>query len=93
MTGLTSQRNATFWAVFIQEALWAPYIGRPLGLPEFTTPIPTVDDSLDELPWAVSSTSLTESSAHLRGQPSMIGTTFLETVKLMKIGERIMSTM
>jgi hypothetical protein len=52
-----------------------------------------VDDSLDDLPWAVSSTSLTESSSHLRGLPSMIGTTFLETVKLMKIGERIMSTM
>jgi hypothetical protein len=52
-----------------------------------------VDDSLDALPWAVSSTALTESSAHLRGLPSMIGTTFLETVKLMKIGERIMSTM
>jgi hypothetical protein len=31
-----SQRNVTYWTAFIQEGLWAPYIGRPVYVPDCT---------------------------------------------------------
>ena len=71
----------------VQEGLWAPYIGREISIPSYTTGLPVVDDSLDQVvfempPWG-----------EIQSQPSMLSTAFLETVKLMQIGERIMNTM
>jgi hypothetical protein len=30
------QRSVTYWTAFIQEGLWAPYIGRPVYVPDCT---------------------------------------------------------
>ncbi|GFZ50384.1 hypothetical protein JCM24511_08141 [Saitozyma sp. JCM 24511] len=65
---------------------------RPLRRPEYTTPLPTVDDTLDGLPWAVSKMPTNEAGGHVRDLPGMISTEVLETNKLMEIGERILST-
>ncbi|WWD21795.1 hypothetical protein CI109_106283 [Kwoniella shandongensis] len=85
------ERNVTFWTTFIQEGLWAPYIGRSITTPEFTAHPPTVDEQLDQLMWE--NRRETSCDHPLRSQPGMISTTFVETVKLMRIGERIMNTL
>ncbi|KAK8847702.1 hypothetical protein IAR55_005561 [Kwoniella newhampshirensis] len=84
------ERNVTFWTTFVQEGLWAPYIGRSITLPEFTALPPTVDEQLDQLMWDSKNDS--NSDHPIKSQPGMISTTFVETVKLMRIGERIMNT-
>nr|XP_019045924.1 hypothetical protein I302_06315 [Kwoniella bestiolae CBS 10118]OCF24854.1 hypothetical protein I302_06315 [Kwoniella bestiolae CBS 10118] len=86
------ERNVTFWTTFIQEGLWAPYIGRPLSLPDFTAQPPTVDEELDQLVWQPEDPP-TGIDCTLKAQPGMLSTTFCHTVKLMKIGERIMNTL
>jgi hypothetical protein len=58
----------------------------------YTTPLPTVDDTLDGLPWVVSKMPTKEAGGHVRDLPGMISTEVLETNKLMEIGERILST-
>ncbi|ORY32910.1 fungal-specific transcription factor domain-domain-containing protein [Naematelia encephala] len=85
------ERNVTFWTTFIQEGLWAPYIGRSITLPEYTAHPPTVDEQLDQLMWE--SKHDASSDYPIKSQPGMISTTFVETVKLMRIGERIMNTL
>ncbi|OCF30960.1 hypothetical protein I316_07366 [Kwoniella heveanensis BCC8398] len=86
------ERNVTFWTTFIQEGLWAPYIGRSISLPDFTAQPPTVDIELDQMLWEDKSTP-PGMEPILKPQPSMISTTFIHTVKLMRIGERIMNTL
>jgi len=56
-------------------------------MPEYTTGLPVIDDSLDQLPFEM------PPWGEIQSQPSMLSTAFLETVKLMQIGERIMNTM
>ncbi|WWC70565.1 uncharacterized protein I206_104516 [Kwoniella pini CBS 10737] len=85
-------RNVTFWTTFVQEGLWAPYIGRSISLPEFTASPPTVDEELDQLLWTPEQPP-TGIDCSLKAQPGMISTTFVHTVKLMQIGERIMNTL
>jgi hypothetical protein len=56
-------------------------------MPEYTTGLPVIDEPLDQVmfempPWG-----------EILSQPSMLSTAFLETVKLMRIGERIMNTL
>ncbi|WWC62347.1 uncharacterized protein I303_104943 [Kwoniella dejecticola CBS 10117] len=86
------ERNVTFWTTFIQEGLWAPYIGRSISLPEYTALPPTVDEELDQLIWTPEEPP-TGVDCSLKAQPGMISTTFVHTVKLMRIGERIMNTL
>ena len=43
------QRNVTFWTAVVQEGLWAPYIGRSISTPEYTTGLPVIDESLDRI--------------------------------------------
>ncbi|WRT67559.1 uncharacterized protein IL334_004531 [Kwoniella shivajii] len=74
-----------------EEGLWAPYIGRSISLPEFTALPPTIDDELDNHIWNPEDPP-TGTDCPLRPQPGMISTTFVHTVKLMRIGERIMNT-
>lgn len=75
------ERNNTFWTVFCQEAVWAPYVGRAVLWPEHTVPPPSIDEELDA--WVDDDD----------GGPSMISTTFQQTVALMAIGVRIMNNL
>lgn len=50
-----------------------------------------IDEELDRLKWENKHEVTTDSP--LGSQPGMISTTFVETVKLMIIGERIMHTL
>lgn len=81
----------TFWTTFIQEGVWAPYIGRPISLPDFTAHAPVIEADLDQYEWDNKTAVVLDSP--LLPQPSMISTVFGETVKLMRIGERIMNTL
>lgn len=81
------QRNVTFWTAVVQEGLWAPYIGRSIAMPEYTTGLPLIDSSLDQVMFEFPEWS------ELQTQPTMLSTAFLETVKLMQIGNRIMNTL
>ncbi|WVR06185.1 hypothetical protein IAU60_003215 [Kwoniella sp. DSM 27419] len=88
------ERNVTFWTTFIQEGLWAPYIGRSISLPEFTALPPTIDVELDQLTWENNDPPHGPGSeSFVKPQPGMVSTTFVHTVKLMRIGERIMNTL
>ncbi|WWC95840.1 hypothetical protein V866_002707 [Kwoniella sp. B9012] len=86
------ERNVTFWTTFIQEGLWAPYIGRSISLPEYTALPPSIDEELDQLIWQPEDPPTGEDCT-LKAQPGMLSTTFCHTVKLMRIGERIMNTL
>ncbi|KAH8080060.1 fungal-specific transcription factor domain-containing protein, partial [Filobasidium floriforme] len=81
-------RNVTYWMTFVQEGLWAPYIGRPVNWPAHTTTPPSIDTNLDQLPWVAPSGRLA-----LDSQPGMISSAFVETVKLMAIGDKILNTL
>lgn len=85
--GADRQRNVTFWTAVVQEGLWAPYIGRSIAMPEYTTSLPVIDISLDQVVFDFPEWS------EIQPQPSMLSTAFLETVKLMQIGNRIMNTL
>jgi hypothetical protein len=87
---LTKQRNTTFWTIFVQEGVWAPYIGRSMSTPAYTTRLPDIDIDLDQLEWKPITPG---TSGLLSPQPGMMSTTFVHTVKLMLIGERIMNTL
>ncbi|GHJ84926.1 hypothetical protein NliqN6_1328 [Naganishia liquefaciens] len=85
------ERNVTFWTAVVQEGVWAPYVGRPVNIPEHTTPIPTVDEQLDALVWTPD--TVTDRDVQLKSQPTYISSAFVETVKLMEIGAKIMNTL
>lgn len=56
-------------------------------MPEHTTSLPVIDNALDQILFEF------PPDAELKTQPSMLSTAFLETVKLMQIGNRIMNTL
>ena len=90
MEMLTEQRNTTFWTIFVQEGVWAPYIGRAMSTQPYTTRLPDVDADLDQVEWKPITPG---TSGLLSPQPGFLSTTFVHTVKLMLIGERIMNTL
>jgi hypothetical protein len=57
------------------------------------TPAPTVDEQLDNLIWIPHDIPGRVVELSLKPQPSMVSSTFVETVKLMEIGARIMNTL
>ena len=68
--------------------------GRPratLTLTSHSTPIPTVDEQLDALVWTPD--TVTDRDVQLKSQPTYISSAFVETVKLMEIGAKIMNTL
>lgn len=75
------ERNSTWHTVFCQEAVWAPYVGRAVLWPESTVPPPSIDEELDA--WIDDDDD----------QPSMISSTFQQTVSLMTLGNRIMDNL
>jgi hypothetical protein len=61
-----------------------------MSTPAYTTRLPTIDLELDRLEW---SPMIPGTRGRLSTQPGMLSTTFVHTVKLMLIGERIMNTL
>jgi len=61
-----------------------------MSTPAYTTRLPVIDPGLDLLEW---SPMIRETRGLLPTQPGMLSTTFVHTVKLMLIGERIMNTL
>jgi hypothetical protein len=61
-----------------------------MSTPAYTTQLPEIDHDLDRLIWQPRAPG-TESV--LQSQPSLLSTTFVHTVRLMMIGERIMNTL
>ncbi len=90
---LSRQRNVTYFTTWIQEGLWAPYIGRPIQSPDTTAGPPTVDVELDNVVWTYPDAPERESEYLIKPQPCLVSSTFVETVKLMEIGGRIMNTL
>lgn len=83
----------TQYTLFVQEQLWAPYVGRPVTWPESTCPPPTVDEQLDSMMWEADFVPGRIVHQKIKPQPSYISSAFVETVKLMEIGSRIMKTL
>lgn len=54
----------------------------------YSTPPPVIDAELDQLPWIAPPGKLAVDS-----QPGMISSAFVETVKLMAIGDKILNTL
>jgi hypothetical protein len=61
--------------------------------PEYTAPPPSIDAQLDSLLWTPHDIPGRIVDRSLKAQPGMISSTFVETVKLMQIGARIMNTL
>jgi hypothetical protein len=61
-----------------------------MSTPAYTTRLPDIDIDLDQLEWKPITPG---TSGLLSPQPGMMSTTFVHTVKLMLIGERIMNTL
>nr|XP_019046774.1 hypothetical protein I302_03377 [Kwoniella bestiolae CBS 10118]OCF25704.1 hypothetical protein I302_03377 [Kwoniella bestiolae CBS 10118] len=91
------QRNNTFWTIFLQEEMWAIYIGRSPFMIEFSTPLPIADTVMDDIPWAnVTANSFgsgnKEGSDGIGEQPSLLAATFSRAVGLMRIAHDITKT-
>jgi hypothetical protein len=68
----------------------------PLAIPKLTsrsTPLPVVDEQLDAIIWTPDSVVDRVVQMSLKPQPTYISSAFVETVKLMEIGARIMNTL
>lgn len=56
-----------------------------------STPIPTIDEQLDAMIWTPD--TVTDRDVQLKPQPTYVSSAFVETVKLMEIGAKIMNTL
>jgi hypothetical protein len=59
---------------------------------EYSTPLPEVDEAIDNIPWEWSRIRSKISGAPSGSQPSMMSTAFVETSKLAILISEIMST-
>ena len=93
LTYVVEKRVVTQYTLFVQEQLWAPYVGRPVTWPESTCPLPTVDEQLDSMVWTPDFVPGRIVHQNIKPQPCNISSAFVETVKLMEIASRIMKTL
>ena len=91
-TGHITQQDAVdrvsvFWSIFIQDKLYALFVGRNPSIPAsiVTTPLPAVDPTIDDELW-----NYEGPSEQITSQPSYLSTTFVETCKASVILARIL---
>ncbi|KAH8085657.1 fungal-specific transcription factor domain-containing protein, partial [Filobasidium floriforme] len=82
------ERTVVFWSTFSQETAWSPYIGRVGSQIEYTTSLPTPDVVTNELEWTPF-----DGADTVRNGSCHISTAFVETVKLLRIGQDIMNSL
>lgn len=80
-------RVSVFWSIFIQDKLYALFVGRNPSIPAsiVTTPLPAVDPTIDDDLWIYEGPS-----EQITSQPSYLSTTFVETCKASVILARIL---
>ncbi|KAK7048574.1 Zn(2)-C6 fungal-type domain-containing protein [Favolaschia claudopus] len=80
------QRVQTHWTIFEWDVVWAVHWGRDVGgPPRRSTPLPFVDDALDQMPWF-------HSPAKIPPQPNYMTLIFSKTAALSVIACKIPQT-
>ncbi|ORY78476.1 fungal-specific transcription factor domain-domain-containing protein [Leucosporidium creatinivorum] len=89
------ERERAFWFTFIQDKLWASYVGRPPTITSlhYDTPLPTVFKALDDRLWRsrLDDEISDDDDPPSVELPSYASTTFLWTAKLAILAEKISS--
>nr|XP_018267202.1 uncharacterized protein I303_01187 [Kwoniella dejecticola CBS 10117]OBR89360.1 hypothetical protein I303_01187 [Kwoniella dejecticola CBS 10117] len=79
-------RDHVFYISYIQDKLWSFYVGRgvSLSMSNNETPLPSIDEEEDELPWSIPNNA--------EPMKSWISTTFVFTCKLFQLAEKVLNT-
>ncbi|ORY35317.1 fungal-specific transcription factor domain-domain-containing protein [Naematelia encephala] len=86
-------RDRALWTVYMQDQLWALFIGRTPNITQddFETPLPSIDSTIDAMPWM----NHVERRARRKGRPwsssslSWASSTFRWTCHLMLLADRL----